>query len=304
MIRSFDASGAVVCWDSHRVARQPVVDAFTSVGFSKLVPKANELVAVTDAAKCVAGNVGMIGKDQYGNDLPRLKYFTLDRSAVGVGVYQEIRGKKQNEYRFMFSAGLDENTNQPHILHIDPSCPFGRVFTYDSSVLLRSSYYDAVDFLPASDLTRAVNTLVKKSHGVLLKDNGGTFFLPGDFIARYSQVADAIEPHGPKLHVWTVDLTSNPKLVETVNDRMQTELVARIDARQAEWDALVAAGGKPRTDGLKSRYEAMVEDARQIEYYEQFFSTKLDELRAALEKQQSAIGMAHLDLWNAEGVTA
>jgi hypothetical protein len=53
---------------------------------------------------------------------------------------------------------------------------------------------------------------------------------------------------------------------------------------------------------LQSRFEAMVEDARQIEYYEEFLQVRLDALRGALERQQAMIGMAHMELWQAQTV--
>ncbi len=55
MIRKFDSSGAVVCWDSQRVLRQNAESAFGSVGKGKLVPAVNHLAALSDAAKAVAG---------------------------------------------------------------------------------------------------------------------------------------------------------------------------------------------------------------------------------------------------------
>jgi hypothetical protein len=47
----------------------------------------------------------------------------------------------------------------------------------------------------------------------------------------------------------------------------------------------------------------MLADAQQIEFYESFLSVRLDSLRSVLERQQGIIGLAHLDLWNAEDAT-
>jgi hypothetical protein len=117
MIRKFDSSGAVVCWDSQRVLRQNAESAFGSVGKGKFVPAVNHLAALTDAAKTVASDGGL--------NLPGLplKYFTLDRSSTGIGVYREIRGTQENEYQFMFSVGVLAETGRVVFLKQAPTCP-------------------------------------------------------------------------------------------------------------------------------------------------------------------------------------
>ena len=107
---------------------------------------------------------------------------------------------------------------------------------------------------------------------------------------------------GPKLHCWQVDLSANDKLLATLHDNVQDSLISRMEQRASEWEELTARGGKARSDGLQSRFDAMVEDARQIEYYEEFLQVRLDALRGALERQQAMIGMAHMELWQAQTV--
>lgn len=294
MIRKFDSAGAVVCWDSARCSRVPVEGLFASIGHANLIPKVNKLASIEEAAKAVAESAGL-----YGKGMPTLKYFTLDRSSVGKGVYQELRGSDENEYRFLFSVGVVESSGQPEIL----KSVLGGIGAGFNSTADRV-YAEATGFLQAPDLTKALNALVAKCHGVLLKDGGGTFFVPGEFITIYEQLADGLKAIGPKLHCWQVDLTANHRLVETVNDQMIESILARMEKRQADWKALMERGGKPQERGLESRFNELVEDAQQVEYYEQFLAVRHDKLRAALEAQQAMIGMAHLDLWNAGEVAA
>ena len=292
MIRKFDSSGAVVCWDSQRVLRQNAESAFGSVGKDKFVPAVNHLAALTDAAKAVASDGGL--------NLPGLplKYFTLDRSSTGIGVYREIRGTQENEYQFMFSVGVLAETGRAVFLKQAPTCP---LYIGPNAInQLDAVYRESTRYLTASDLTKAVNGFLAASHGVLLRDNGSVYFLPGEFIEQYETLARELV--GPKLHCWQVDLTANDKLLATLHDNVQESLISRMEQRAGEWEELTARGGKARSDGLQSRFDAMVEDARQIEYYEEFLQVRLDALRGALERQQAMIGMAHMELWQAQTV--
>ena len=292
MIRKFDSSGAVVCWDSQRVLRQNAESAFGSVGKGKFVPAVNHLAALTDAAKAVAADGGL--------NLPGLplKYFTLDRSSTGIGVYREIRGTQENEYQFMFSVGVLAETGRAVFLKQAPTCP---LYIGPNAInQLDAVYRESTRYLTASDLTKAVNGFLAASHGVLLQDNGSVYFLPGEFIEQYETLARELV--GPKLHCWQVDLSANDKLLATLHDNVQESLISRMEQRAGEWEELTARGGKARSDGLQSRFDAMVEDARQIEYYEEFLQVRLDALRGALERQQAMIGMAHMELWQAQTV--
>ena len=144
-------------------------------------------------------------------------------------------------------------------------------------------YRESTRYLTASDLTKAVNGFLAASHGVLLRDNGSVYFLTGEFIEEYETLARELV--GPKLHCWQVDLTANDKLLATLHDNVQESLISRMEQRAGEWEELTARGGKARADGLQSRFDARVEDARQIEYYEEFLQVRLDRLRGALERQ-------------------
>jgi hypothetical protein len=292
MIRKFsDVGGAVCCWDSCRCPRPVAEGAFKGVGQSDCLPKVNRLAAIHEAAKVVAKE-----SDLCKEGMPNLKYFTLDRSSLGVGVYQEIRGKEENEYPFVFSAGVSDETGEATILKASHLFTASR---YAASTRLDGVYQNAAEFLTASDVTKGINRLLGKSHAVGLRDNGSVFFIPGEFIERYNAVADALKAGGPQLHCWVVDLSANERLLRTVHDNMIHEVVDRMTKRQADWSEFVTAGGKAQERGLQSRFDAMLEDARQIEFYEKFLATNLDALREALEQQQAMIGMAHLDLWNA-----
>ena len=271
--------------------RQNAESAFGSVNRASLVPAVNHLAALTDAAKAVASDGGLA--------LPGLplKYFTLDRSSTGIGVYREIRGTQENEYQFMFSVGLSES-GRAVFLKQSPACPL--YVGPDAINQLEAVYRESTRYLTASDLTKAVNGLLAACHGVLLRDNGSVYFMPGEFIEQYETVARELV--GPRLHCWQVDLTANDKLLATLHDNVQESLITRMEQRSAEWEELTSRGGKARSDGLQSRFEAMVEDARQIEYYEEFLQVRLDALRGALERQQAMIGMAHMELWQAQTV--
>ena len=179
-----------------------------------------------------------------------------------------------------------------------PVCPL--YVGPDAINKLESVYRESTRYLTASDLTKAVNGFLAACHGVLLRDNGSVYFLPGEFIEQYETVARELV--GPRLHCWQVDLSANDKLLATLHDNVQDDLVARMEQRAKEWEELTARGGKARADGLQSRFEAMVDDARQIEYYEEFLQVRLDALRGALERQQAMIGMAHMELWQAQTV--
>lgn len=303
MIRKFDAAGAVVCWDSERVARAAAKAAFDSIGRGKYLPAVNHLSAITDAAKAVAGSIGLTGRDAAGHPLPPLRYFTLERSAIGVGVYQEIRGRQENDYRLMFSVGVDDATGNAVMLKVDPRCPSHRVYDVETADRLNDVYREATTFLTAPDLTKAINALLRASNTLPLRSNGSVYFLPGDYLPLYQGVASALEGSGPELHCWQVDMASNPKMMETLHDNLHAEILTRMEARQKDWDSLVDRGAKARSDGLATRFSEMQEDAKLIEFYEEFLSVRLDAMRSAMEKQQAMIGMAHLDLWSAEEAT-
>jgi hypothetical protein len=270
---------------------------FASVGAEGALPKVNKLSAIHDAAKVVAAEAGFVGRD-----MPTLKYFSHDRSTVGVGVYQEIRGADENQYPLVFSARVNAETNEASIIKVGPGFCLP-VSQHAMSARLDHCYSQATEFFTASDITKAVNTFLGKSHGVLLKQTGGVYFLPDEFIERYDALARGLREAGPVLHCWVHDLANNESLVQTLHDNMIGGILDRITERQNNWDALVSNEGKPQERGLRSRFDEMLADAATIEFYENFLSVRLDSLRSVLERQQGIIGMAHLDLWNAEEAT-
>lgn len=287
MFKSFDHSGGIVCWDSHRCERWSASYAFGLIGGADHIPPPNKLAALSDAAKAIAQESGLAGADT-----PNIKYFTLDRSRAGIGAHYEIRSVDENQYPHLFSVGLTGDTEDFTLLK-DSRCLVSAAAQDAGS----RKYAESIDYLTASDVTRAINSLLRKRHAMMLRENGGVYFLPGEFVEDYRKLADAIGGSGPTLHCWRVDMSDNDALLTMLHERLQETLLTRLEKRQAEWDELQARGGKPQDRGLQSRFEEMLDDARQLEYYEQFLSVRHDRIRTALEAQQSMIGMAHMALW-------
>jgi len=207
-----------------------------------------------------------------------------------------LRLLDENEYQFLFSVDVHPETGSDVMLKQASSC----FLSSDSPARLDHLYREATQFLTAGDLTKAINGFLAQSHGVLLRDNGSVYFLPGEFIVQYEQLATGFD--GPRLHCWQVDLSANDALLTTLHDNVQEGLLSRMEDRLREWEELTLRGGKARADGLQSRFDAMVADARQIEFYGEFLQVRLDALRGALERQQAMIGMVHMELWQAQTV--
>lgn len=292
MNRKFSAYGAVCCWDSKQCLRDPVFAAFDKVSAGHLVPELSPIDGLTNAAKRFADECEL-----HVRGMP-LRYRALDKESVGIEVRREIKGVKENQYPLMYSAGVNKTTGEVDILKWDADqCP---VFTdaYDDAVAVFNNLYtDCCRYIEAGDLTEAVVALVKRSHGVLLRDHGSVYFVPDEHLPHYSSVADDLVKYGPKLHQWTVDLSANADLAVTIGNSVEESLMERVTKREQDMEELKQRGGKPRSNGMKTRFDEWCADCKQMEFYEQFLSQKLSGVREALERQRALVGEAGIEVF-------
>lgn len=277
----------VVFWESARVRRQCAVDAFDQAGMAGLIPTVDYADAIRRAAVSAA--------ETYCDPEEPAKYkvYSLPgrSNRVGCEVRRFLKGEKRNDLPFLFSLGAIKQDNGVHRIEmLDCECP--NALKYRDKILdtANREWDENCGYVGASDLTQALNKLVRACHGVLLKDTGGVWHLPIDKAKEYLQIGASLAYCGVKLHSIQFNPKVNSELVTHVVDSLIERSTAAFTGIIDHYDELDSRGAKQRSNGRQSRMEEWVEWKATIDHNRQLLGKAFVALSKAGQKAYERIG--------------
>jgi hypothetical protein len=289
MKTSVSSEGALVFWTSRRTSRAVVQKAYDAEGLGSLVPKIDHYAALTTTAAQIVEACGLrtAGRVKYGG-------LAHDRNAVGVEIRRLVKGKTKNDLPFLMSLGAVEDGNGGYeiaVLEADAKlCPDVVANQKQVEQAATAVWQDCCDYITANDMTNAIVALVKRQHGVLLRDGGVVWYLTEDKLGPYLNISSALAPYGPKLHAAMFNPVVNTALVNHVAselDRRCTEVFERIVSQKQE---LQQRGAKARKNGEQSRLEEWIETESTLQHMRSALGRPFANVCKAADAARRAIG--------------
>jgi hypothetical protein len=291
MNKTVVADGGLWLWTSHRVSRDVVVRAFDKHGLAHLIPQADKMAAIQEAAKQICDACGL-------HEGGRIRPFPLsgDKDAVAVEIRRLIKGRSRNVLPFLFSLGVyvnNDGTHEVKVLECDAhecaEVDGNKGYVEQAATQL---YREACDFLTANDLTQAVVALAKRQHGVLMRDGGGVYAVTADKCEEYEQIAQDLAPHGPSLVLLKWDPSMNPGMIGDMCQRAQKFMDETASDLLQEVTDLHSRGAKPRSNGQQTRLARLIEAEQLAEHLKKSFGVAFTSSCKALQTARQAIGEA------------
>lgn len=293
----------VAFWSCARVSRKVATAAFESVGMAELLPKCDHYAALLRAAKIVCGEYSITCK---------LKYFPLPGGAdtVGCEVREFQPGSTRNKLPFLFSLGAvaqSDGSYKVEVLERSTATALGGVaasvahLRYADWMKLANSandiWVEACREIEPNDLTQAITSLVKLSHGFLAKDEGHVWALPVANSKKYLAVGEALRSEGVKMHT----ITFSPIL----NDGFMTEMCEQLDRRSMDVlgglamqaDAMSGSGAISRANGRQTRLDSWMLTAATLEANKQLLGKSFARLAKAAREAKVKLGEAGIAIF-------
>ena len=157
---------------------------------------------------------------------------------------------------------------------------------YSSEVF--ADYSKARGVLATTDIGNWLCDTLTKLGGVPLRDRGGVYFVPQDRVASWERVTTALQTCS--LHrVHRVPAMRSQDAVEAILAAVTADTKKACDTIVGE-----IGDGSIGKRALETREEKTAELLERLDRYEGLLGTRLDELRAAIEKTRGAVAMARM----------
>lgn len=274
--------GAIAFWNTKSTPRVRVQAAAEQAGIERFVPREPAPTSVLrdamlEAARRLCGRI---------RRQPFIVRQLADSNAFEVR--QVIPDVEQNDYRFCFSASIDESW-RIDVLRIGSGMPLWSAIDDD----IRRTVAERRTYLPASVVTDVMVRGLRWWGATRLKEDGGVWFLPGGCIPKYRAFASAIHGNGdgPRFCCTTFEIASDPDTIGHVLDSLRSEITAGVDEIMA--DVLGTDGGmQDRSRRLRiDRANAYLTKVRQ---YEALTGQTLSDLVGAVDRAKQALALNRL----------
>lgn len=222
----------------------------------------------------------------------------LDRKSVGFEAVRKIPGEKKNTYVPLFSAGvvkIMDGVYQAQILDINASaCPELAQAASTMDEALHALYQKNCNALQPTQLTSAVRKLVIEVYkGIKLKNSGGTYFIPEEWMAEYTNIATGIEAHptSARFTLFEYKLVPSSSGVRAIMEGISEEIILGSQELAKEMADMAENATKMRRDGLESRLARIRAFYDKVAYYEQMLGVAMPQLHQAINCAEQAIGV-------------
>lgn len=201
------------------------------------------------------------------------------------GVVEEERGEDANNYQQVLMAKLSGNT-----LRFAP-------FDQTQADKIAACFNEMLGRVPGAAVGSALVSLVKANNGTTIRQTGGLYWLPHSRHAMWKAVAGAVEKaaaHGES-RVYLATMEVNADSIRVVRDAIKTEVVKESERLLAE-----AVKGELGKKALEARLMYIQSLEAKVQEYEGIVGESLDDLRVALGKVTTALGMVAFDVLTPE----
>src|SRR6516165_9933525 len=135
---------------------------------------------------------------------------------------------------------------------------------------------------------RILREMVFKLGGIKIRETGGIYWIPGDRVAEFRQLSDAVEASGAGNKVYFQTISLDAPTIETLRDSLSREVEA--EAASIIDDLSNEIGQR----GIDNRRATAKELLEKVRAYEGLLTTSLDGLRKSIEEIEVAAAAAEL----------
>lgn len=291
MIQRISSDKVMIFWNSCKVPRAPVEEAFGNEGLESVLPKVDHFAALKCTTQGIVEGYGIKagGKVDYNS-------LSHDRNAVGVEARRLIKGSKKNDLPFLFSLGavrdlLDESRVTIEVLEVDPVlCPEIAQNKVRVEQLATQHWLEQCNYMTANDVTNAITAMVRKCAGFLLRDGGILWHMPEDRIGPYERIAAALSPYGVNMQAAYWNPVVNKALLTHVCTELKRRAMAVFQGLIDEAMDMKSRDVKPRSNGQQTRLEQWIEAEALIQHNKELLGDAFVDLCKAAQAAKEAIG--------------
>jgi hypothetical protein len=268
VIGKINPTGLITFWSlSEYSNREKLMGAWSPLGLGKLVPEPRPAVTcLKDAMIEVVGSSKNLVRPL--------------ASRTGFVVVNETRGTEENQYQPRFSARVTEGINKP-LFSIDT----------EETRKVEESFYKHLGRLRNTQVTAALVAAVSQLGGTRLRPSGGIYWLAGDRLEAWEQLAagatDAAEDGQNTIYLLKHDLDASA--VTAVKDAIVAEIeyeTNRLVTELREGDL-----GRRAVESRK-REAAALRD--KVSEYESILNVGLEHLRKHLDAVDQTAALSAL----------
>jgi hypothetical protein len=273
-------SGGVCILNAATALRETVFAAADSVGCGKYVPKQAATTTTLSLAMREVGNT-LYGK--------RRKQPIVARHIDGDSFecVRVVAHGDRNEYHHLFSASIDKQWNVTVLAHNHDQQGYmlGQCLT-NSVVRLR-------DYLPSPVVSQVAVNILTSWKGVLLKDDGGVWFLADEHLDKYRTLAAGLRRGGggPNFTLTTFPIDANPDTVAHVIQKVRDTVSQGVD--EIMQDVMEATGGM-NDRSVNVRLARANKLLALVEQYQSLTGIAMPELTDAIERCKQAVALNRL----------
>jgi hypothetical protein len=273
-------SGGVCILNAASALRDTVFAAAEAVGCGKYVPKQPATTTTLSLA------MRAVGATLYGK---RRKQPIVARHIDG-DAFECVRvvpGSDRNTYHHLFSASIDRQWNVTVLAHNHDA----HSGTLESA--LSSAVVTMRDYLPSPVVSQVAVKILSSWKGVLLKDDGGVWFLADEHLDKYRTLAAGLrqDGRGPKFTLTTFPIDANPDTVAHVLQKVRDAVNEGVN--QIMQDVLEASGGM-NDRSISVRLSRANRLLALVEQYQSLTGIAMPELTDAIEQCKQAVTVNRL----------
>jgi hypothetical protein len=273
-------SGGVCILNAATARRDTVFAAADAVGCGRYVPAQPATTTTLSIA------MKAVGRTLYGKKRKQ-PISTRHIDGDSFECVRVVPSSDRNDYVHLFSARIDRDWNVKVLAHNHDQ----QSWTLDAA--LSSAVVTMRDFLPSPIVSQVAVKMLTSWKGVLLKDDGGVWFLADEHLDKYRTFAAGLRQNGssPNFTLTTFPIDANPDTVAHVIQKVRDTVNEGV--QQIMQDVLEAGGGM-NDRSINVRLSRANKLLALVEQYQSLTGIAMPELTDAIEQCKQAVAVNRL----------
>ncbi len=277
--------GILTWWEPDMVRIDDLKRSLEAIGKGGLLPKSS--VMKSSLKYATQAFVARSGLKVRGNS-PEIS--PLAPEVIGFEVRRPNRGTEKNEPEFIFSVVADSHgtvTIPKHNSAILPQLDNHRLKVEGA---IQGVFDRRCEVFPTEMVSSCISRVIQSLGGVLVRQTGGNYFVPGHNIETYEAFADELDKSvqsKPEIVTCRFPIKAGTRSCKAVLAAVKSQASERLAAVEAELAQL--GSKKQRINGKESRETECIEVMAMLKQYEEILSADLKELIDMAQKVNDAV---------------
>ena len=203
--------------------------------------------------------------------MPQASLVRRTQVATELEIVREVKGQGGNTYDHHLTVDLDKPEQFPTEIAV--------------------AWQRRKEVLTGAQVGTILRKLVFNLGGIMLRETGGIYWIPGDKVAQFQQVASAVERAGGGNRVYFQTIVLDVPTIRTLREALSTEVESDAKQMLAELSDTEKPLGKRAIEHRKEQAKELLVKVRN---YESLLESSLDDLRKSIEEVEIAAAAAAL----------